>query len=394
MDHMTGTAPAARPARPYFSSGPCAKRPGWKPKTLENAALGRSHRAKEGKAKLERAIALTREVLQVPADYRIGIVPASDTGAVEMAMWSMLGARPVEMLAWESFGETWVSDAVKQLKLADCRITTAAYGDLPNLKKVDTRTRDIVFTWNGTTSGVRVPDADWIAADRAGIVICDATSAAFAQKLDWPKLDVVTFSWQKVLGGEAAHGMLILSPRAVARLESFTPNRPLPKIFQLTKGGKLIDGIFKGETINTPSLLCTEDYIDALEWAKRIGGLPALMKRADANARAIARWVKATPWIDYLSTRPKTRSNTSVCLKFVDPAVTALSADGQALFAKNVVALLEKEGVAFDIGHYRDAPPGLRIWCGATVNSRDVKALLPWIDWAFAVEKAKLAKAA
>jgi phosphoserine aminotransferase len=394
MDHMTGTAPAARPARPYFSSGPCAKRPGWKPKTLENAALGRSHRAKEGKAKLEKAIALTREVLQVPADYRIGIVPASDTGAVEMAMWTMLGARPVEMLAWESFGETWISDAVKQLKLADCKVTSAAYGELPNLKKVDTRTRDIVFTWNGTTSGVRVPDADWIAADRQGIVICDATSAAFAQKLDWPKLDVVTFSWQKVLGGEAAHGMLILSPRAVARLESFTPNRPLPKIFQLTKGGKLIEGIFKGETINTPSLLCTEDYIDALEWAKRIGGLPALMKRADANARAIARWVKATPWIDYLATRQKTRSNTSVCLKFVDPAVTALSADGQALFAKNVVAVLEKEGVAFDIGHYRDAPPGLRIWCGATVNSRDVKALLPWIDWAFAVEKAKLAKAA
>jgi phosphoserine aminotransferase len=394
MDDMTATAPAARPARPWFSSGPCAKRPGWKPKILANAALGRSHRAKEGKAKLERAIALTREVLRVPADYRIGIVPASDTGAVEMAMWCMLGARPVEMLAWESFGETWVTDAVKQLKLADCKVTTAPYGELPNLRKVDTSNRDIVFTWNGTTSGVRVTDADWIAADRKGIVICDATSAAFAQKLDWGKLDVVTFSWQKVLGGEAAHGMLILSPRAVARLESFAPDRPIPKVFQLVKGGKLIEGIFKGETINTPSLLCTEDYIDALEWAKKIGGLPKLVARADANFRAIARWVKATPWVDFLAIRPKTRSNTSVCLKFTDPAVTSLSPDGQALFAKNIAGMLEKEGVAFDIGHYRDAPPGLRIWCGATVNTRDVKALLPWIEWAFAAEKAKLARAA
>jgi phosphoserine aminotransferase len=383
-----------KPRVPNFSSGPCAKRPGWSLKALNDAALGRSHRAKIGKAKLKLAIDLTREVLQVPADHLIGIVPASDTGAYEMAMWTMLGARPVEFLEWESFGAGWVTDATKQLKLADCKVTSAPYGELPNLKKINTKTADVCFTWNGTTSGVRVPDADWIAADREGLTFCDATSAAFAQRLDWPKLDVTTFSWQKALGGEAAHGMLILSPRAVQRLETYKPAWPLPKVFRLTSGGKLIKGIFEGETINTPSMLCVEDYIDALNWAKKVGGLDGLVKRADANARAIATWVKKTPWVDFLAVKPKTRSNTSVCLKFTDPAVTALSADAQANFAKGVVAFLEKEGVGLDLGHYRDAPPGLRIWCGATVQTRDVKALLPWIDLAFAAEKAKLAKAA
>ncbi len=384
----------ARPRVPNFSSGPCAKRPGWSLKSLNDAALGRSHRAKIGKAKLKQAIDLTREVLEVPADYLIGIVPASDTGAYEMAMWTMLGARPVTMAAWESFGEGWVTDAVKQLKLTDIETVTAPYGALPNLKKIDTRNRDVCFTWNGTTSGVRVPDADWIAADRQGLTFCDATSSAFAQRMDWSKLDVTTFSWQKALGGEAAHGMLILSPRAVARLESYKPAWPLPKIFRLTSGGKLIKGIFEGETINTPSMLCVEDYIDALTWAKKVGGLTGLIKRADANARAIATWVKGTPWVDFLAVKPKTRSNTSVCLKFTDPVVTALSADAQANFAKGIVAFLEKEGVGLDLGHYRDAPPGLRIWCGATVQTRDVKALLPWIERAFAAEKAKLQKAA
>jgi phosphoserine aminotransferase len=383
-------APVARPRVPNFSSGPCAKRPGWSLKALADAPLGRSHRAKIGKAKLKLAIDLTREVLQVPADYRIGIVPASDTGAVEMAMWSMLGARPVTMLAWESFGEGWVTDAVKQLKLPDAQVVTAGYGDLPNLNKIDTKTRDVVFTWNGTTSGVRVPDANWIAADRQGITMCDATSAAFAQRLDWPKLDVVTFSWQKVLGGEAAHGMLILSPRAVERLESYKPAWPLPKIFRMTKGGKLIEGIFEGETINTPSMLCVEDYIDALQWAKKVGGLDGLVKRADANARALASWVKKTDWVDFLAVKPKTRSNTSVCLKFTHPKVTGLPADQQAAFAKGVVSTLEKEGAGLDLGHYRDAPPGLRIWCGATVQTRDIKALIPWIEYAFAKELAKL----
>ncbi len=383
-----------RPRVPNFSSGPCAKRPGWSLKALGDAALGRSHRAKIGKAKLKLAIDLTREVLQVPADYLIGIVPASDTGAYEMAMWTMLGARPVTMTSWESFGEGWVTDAVKQLKLADCETVSAPYGELPNLKKIDTRTRDVCFTWNGTTSGVRVPDADWIAADREGLTFCDATSSAFAQRMDWSKLDVTTFSWQKALGGEAAHGMLILSPRAVQRLESYKPAWPLPKVFRLTSGGKLIKGIFEGETINTPSMLCVEDYIDALTWAKKVGGLDGLVKRADANARAIASWVKITPWVDFLAVKPKTRSNTSVCLKFTDPVITALSADAQGNFAKGIVAFLEKEGVGLDLGHYRDAPPGLRIWCGATVQTRDVKALLPWIEAAFATEMAKLAKAA
>lgn len=390
---MTTTRPAARPRAPFFSSGPCAKRPGWTPEALSDAALGRSHRAKLGKAKLKQAIDLTRTVLQVPADYRIGIVPASDTGAVEMAMWSLLGARPVDMLAWESFGETWVTDAVKQLKL-DARVIKAPYGRLPDLSTVDTRTRDVVFTWNGTTSGVRVPDADWIAADREGLTICDATSAAFAQDLDWPKLDVVTFSWQKVLGGEAAHGMLILSPRAVARLESYVPAWPMPKIFRMTKGGKLIEGIFQGETINTPSMLAVEDYIDALLWAETLGGLPALRARVDRNAGVIAAWVARTPWIANLAEDPATESNTSVCLVVSDPDVVARGPEAVASVAKGITTALDREGVALDIGAYRDAPPGLRIWCGATVEASDLEALTPWLDWAFAQEKARLTQAA
>jgi phosphoserine aminotransferase len=386
--------PAARPRAPYFSSGPCAKRPGWALQNLKTDTLGRSHRAKPGKARLKRAIDLTREVLEVPADYRVGIVPASDTGAVEMALWSMLGARPVDMLAWESFGEGWVTDVVKQLRLRDARLITAGYGELPDLSAVDTKTRDVVFTWNGTTSGVRVPNADWIAADREGLTICDATSAAFAQALDWGKLDVATFSWQKVLGGEAAHGMLILSPRAVERLESYTPPWPLPKIFRMTKGGKLIEGIFEGETINTPSMLCVEDYIDALEWARSLGGLGALIAKADANARTILGWVERSPWVANLARDPATASNTSVCLVIADPDVLAKGPEAVAAVAKGIAAALEKEGVAYDIGAYRDAPPGLRIWCGATVEKSDLEALTPWLDWAFAQEKAKLAKAA
>jgi phosphoserine aminotransferase len=393
MDHMA-TLPAARPRAPYFSSGPCAKRPGWTPQNLRLDTLGRSHRAKPGKARLKRAIDLTREVLQVPGDYRIGIVPASDTGAVEMALWSMLGPRPVDMLTWESFGEGWVTDVVKQLRLEDARVIKAPYGELPDLSQVDTRDRDVVFTWNGTTSGVRVPDADWIAADRQGLTICDATSAAFAQRLDFGKLDVVTFSWQKVLGGEAAHGMLILSPRAVERLESYTPPWPLPKIFRMVKGGKLIEGIFGGETINTPSMLCVEDYIDALEWAEALGGLTALIARADANAATILGWAERTPWIANLAKDPATASNTSVCLVIADPDVLAKGEDAVTAVAKGIAATLDREGVAFDIGAYRDAPPGLRIWCGATVERSDLEALTPWLDWAFAQEKAKLAKAA
>ncbi|WP_029030331.1 phosphoserine transaminase [Salinarimonas rosea] len=383
-------APEARPRAPYFSSGPCAKRPGWTLQALEDAALGRSHRAKVGKTKLAQAIDLTREVLRVPDDYRIGIVPASDTGAVEMAMWTMLGARGVDMLAWESFGEGWVTDAVKQLALEDARVITADYGFLPDLSQVDAATRDVVFTWNGTTSGVRVPNADWIPAEREGVVICDATSAAFAQRLDWDKLDVVTFSWQKVLGGEAAHGMLILSPRAVARLESFKPPRPLPKIFRLTKGGKLIEGIFKGETINTPSMLAVEDYLDALAWAKSIGGLDGLVARADANAGTIHDWVARADWVANLARDPATLSNTSVCLTIDDPEIVALGQEAVAALAKKMVSRLEGEGVAFDIGAYRDAPPGLRIWCGATVERADLEALTAWLDWAFEEEKAAL----
>jgi len=390
---MTVAKPAARPAVPHFSSGPCAKRPGWTPEALKDAALGRSHRAKIGKTKLKLAIDLTREVLEVPADYKIGIVPASDTGAVEMALWSLLGSRPVTMIAWESFGEGWVTDVVKQLKLKDVTTLKAGYGELPDLTKADPKS-DIVFTWNGTTSGVRVPNADWIKADREGLTICDATSAAFAQPLDWAKLDVVTFSWQKALGGEGAHGMLILSPRAVQRLESYVPAWPLPKIFRMTKGGKLIDGIFVGETINTPSMLCVEDYLDTLNWAKSVGGLKALIGRADANTKVLADWVAKTPWIDFLAADPAIRSNTSVCLKVVDPAVTALAADAQAAFAKSIVSAVEKEGAGFDFGHYRDAPPGLRIWCGATVEASDVAVLTQWLDWAFAEAKASLAKAA
>ena len=385
--------PGVRPVTPHFSSGPCAKRPGWSLQTLTDAVLGRSHRSKLGKAKLKRAIDLTREVLEVPADYRIGIVPASDTGAVEMALWSMLGARPVTMLAWESFGEGWVSDVQKELKLKDVTVLKAPYGALPDLSKVDWAS-DVVFTWNGTTSGVRVPDADWIAADRAGLAICDATSAAFAQQLDWAKLDVVTFSWQKVLGGEAAHGMIVLSPRAVERLEGFNPPRPLPKIFRMTRGGKINEEIFEGSTINTPSMLCVEDYLDALAWGKSVGGLKALMARADANEKVIADWVAHAPWIDFLAGDPKVRSNTSVCLKVVDPAVLKLPADAQAKFVKGIAAALEKEGIAYDIDAYRDAPSGLRIWCGATVETSDVEALTQWLDWAYAEAKAALPKAA
>jgi phosphoserine aminotransferase len=390
---MASGKPISRPTIPHFSSGPCAKRPGWSLSGLTDAVLGRSHRSKVGKAKLKLAIDLTREVLQVPAEYRIGIVPGSDTGAVEMALWSLLGALPVTMLAWESFGEGWIGDVAKELKLKNVTVLKAAYGDLPDLSKVDPGA-DVVFTWNGTTSGVRVPGCDWIAADRRGLSICDATSACFAQVLDWPKLDVVTFSWQKALGGEAAHGMLILSPRAVQRLESYTPPWPLPKVFRLTKGGKLNQGIFEGETINTPSMLCVEDYLDALKWAKSIGGLSALISRADANARVIADWVSWTPWIEFLAQRPAIRSNTSVCLKVVDPVVSKLPVDGQAAFVKSVAAALEKEGIAYDIEAYRDAPPGLRIWCGSTVEQADVEALTPWLEWAFAKSKEALAKAA
>jgi phosphoserine aminotransferase len=387
------TKPAVRPSVPHFSSGPCAKRPGWTPQNLKDAALGRSHRAKIGKAKLKLAIDLTREVLEVPADYRIGIVPASDTGAVEMALWSMLGPRKVTMLAWESFGEGWVGDVAKELKLKDVVTLKAPYGELPDLSKVDPAS-DVVFTWNGTTSGVRVPNADWIKADREGLTICDATSAAFAQKLDFAKLDVVTFSWQKALGGEAAHGMLILSPRAVARLESYNPPWPLPKIFRMTKGGKLNEGIFQGETINTPSMLCVEDYLDTLNWAKSVGGLKGLMARADASTKVLTDWAAKTPWVDFLARDPAIRSNTSVCMKVVDPQVTALPADKQAAFAKALVDAIEKEGAGYDLGAYRDAPPGLRIWCGATVEAKDVVALTQWLDWAFAETKTQLAKAA
>jgi phosphoserine aminotransferase len=390
---MTLATPSVRPVVPHFSSGPCAKRPGWKVQNLSGAFVGRSHRSKPGKAKLKRAIELTRDVLRVPADYRIGIVPASDTGAIEMALWSLLGAQPVTMLAWESFGEGWVNDVAKELKLEDLTVLRAPYGELPDLHSIDPAS-DIVFTWNGTTSGTRVPNADWIAADRTGLAICDATSAAFAQPLDWPKLDAVTFSWQKVLGGEAAHGMLVLSPRAVARLESYRPPWPLPKIFRMTKGGKLNEAIFQGETINTPSMLCVEDYLDTLAWAKSIGGLPALHARADANAKVIADWVARTPWIDFLTRDPALRSNTSVCLKVVDPAVGRLSAEAQASFVKAIAATLEQEEIAYDINAYRDAPAGLRIWCGSTVESSDVAALTLWLDWAYAKAKAALAAAA
>src|ERR1700761_3944697 len=390
---MTAMKPGVRPAIPHFSSGPCAKRPGWSLQVLTDASLGRSHRAKIGKAKLKRAIDLTREVLEVPADYRIGIVPASDTGAVEMALWSMLGARPVTMLAWESFGEGWVTDIAKELKLKDATVRRAPYGELPDLSNLDPG-HDVIFTWNGTTSGVRVPNADFIAAERTGLAICDATSAAFAQPLDWPKLDVVTFSWQKALGGEAGHGMLVLSPRAVERLETYKPAWPLPKIFRMTKGGKLNEGIFVGETINTPSMLCVEDYLDALNWAKSVGGLKALMARADKNLRVLEDWQAKTPWIDFLARTPATRSNTSVCMKVTDPAVASLNSEAQIDFIKKMVGLVEKEGAGFDFAGHRDAPAGLRIWCGATIEASDVALLTQWIDWAFAETRASLAKAA
>jgi phosphoserine aminotransferase len=390
---MTVAMPSVRPLVPHFSSGPCAKRPGWSLQALTDAVLARSHRSKIGKAKLRRAIDLTREILEVPADFRIGIVPASDTGAVEMALWSLLGARPVTVLAWESFGEGWVTDITKQLKLKDVTVLKAPYGELPDLSKVNAST-DVIFTWNGTTSGVRVPDANWIATDRTGLSICDATSAAFAQPLDFAKLDVVTLSWQKVLGGEAAHGMLMLSPRAVERLKTYTPPWPLPKLFRMTNAGKLTEGLFEGDTINTPSMLCVEDYLDTLAWAKSIGGLKALIARADANAKAIADWVAVTPWVDFLAKQAAIRSNTSVCLKIVDPAVTALPPDAQSAFIKGFVGLLEKENIAYDIDAYRDAPPGLRVWCGATVETHDIEALTLWLDWAFTRAKDALPKVA
>jgi phosphoserine aminotransferase len=378
--------PAMAPLRPEFSSGPCAKRPEWNPDALQNALLGRSHRSKPGKAKLQEAIDKTRKILNVPANYRIGIVPASDTGAVEMALWSMLGARGVDMLAWESFGKGWVTDVVKQLKLDDVRTFEADYGELPDLSAVDSD-RDVVFTWNGTTSGVKVPNADWIKDDREGLTICDATSAAFAMDLPFEKLDVVTYSWQKVLGGEAAHGVLILSPRAVERLETYTPTWPLPKIFRLTKGGKLIEGIFTGATINTPSMLCVEDYIDALDWAARVGGLEGLISRSQSNLKVLENWAKKTDWVDFLAVDEATRSNTSVCLKFVDPWLATLDADAQVAVPKKVASLLDSEGVAYDIGAYRDAPAGLRIWAGATVEASDLEMLTQWLDWAYASVK-------
>jgi phosphoserine aminotransferase len=391
---MTTTAmPGRRPERPYFSSGPCSKRPGWTPQALDNAFVSRSHRAKEGKARLKLAIDKTKALLGLPADFHCAIVPASDTGAFEMAMWTMLGARGVEALAWESFGAGWVTDITKQLKLEDVKVTEADYGKLPDLAKVDFN-RDVLFTANGTTSGVRVPNYDWIPADRQGLTFADATSAVFAQAIDWTKIDVLTFSWQKVLGGEGAHGMLVLSPRAVARLESYTPRWPLPKVFRLTKGGKLQAGVFAGETINTPSMLCVEDYLDALAWAEQQGGLEGLIARASRNAKVLHDWVARTPWIANLAVAPETYSNTSVCLRIVDPAVTALAGEAQAAFAKAIAARLEKAGVAYDIGSYRDAPAGLRIWTGSTVEAADIEALTAWLDWAFAAEKAALAKAA
>jgi len=388
---MTNAKPAMRPARPEFSSGPCAKRPGWSPENLGSAVLGRSHRSKLGKARLKEAIDRTREVLEVPEDYLIGIVPGSDTGAVEMAMWSMLGPKPVQLLAFESFGKDWVTDVTKQLKIP-AEVLDAPYGQLPDLRKVR-KDADLVFTWNGTTSGVRVPNADFIADDREGVVICDATSAAFAQTLEWKKLDVVTFSWQKALGGEGGHGVLVLSPRAVARLESYVPAWPMPKLFRMTKGGKLSADIFEGATINTPSMLCVEDYLDALKWASSIGGLAEMQRRADSNLAVLEAWAAKTPWVAFLAEDKAIRSNTSVCLKVVDPRVTGLPEAAQADFAKKLASLLEKEGAALDAAGYRDAPPGLRIWCGATVDASDLEALTPWLDWAFQSVAAELAGA-
>ena len=382
--------PDQRPNNPYFSSGPCAKRPGWSLAALTEACVGRSHRSSEGKAKLAEVIERSRAILGIPAAYRLGIVPASDTGAVEMALWSLLGARGVDVLAWESFGKGWVADVVQQLKLKDVRTFEADYGQLPDLRQAD-GDRDVVFTWNGTTSGVRVPDGEWIKADRQGLTICDATSAVFAMAMPWDKLDVVTWSWQKVLGGEAAHGMIALSPRAVERLTTHRPAWPVPKIFRMAKDGKLIEGIFKGDTINTPSLMCVQDQIDALKWAQKIGGLPALIARSRGNLAALESWVANSNWARFLAEEPRARSNTSVCLKIVDKNVAALPAADQAKFAAGIASLLEREGVAYDIGAYRDAPPGLRIWCGATVEQADVEALTLWLDWAFAEIKSRVA---
>ncbi|WP_340120117.1 phosphoserine transaminase [Pelagibius sp. 7325] len=389
---MNAPRPASRPGNPCFSSGPCAKRPGWSLGSLSEAALGRSHRAKLGKAKLAEVIERSKKILGMPADWRLGIVPASDTGAVEMALWSLLGRRGVDVLAWESFGEGWASDVSKQLKLDNLRLLKAGYGALPDLTQVDF-SRDVVFTWNGTTSGVKLPNGNWIPTGRAGLTICDATSAAFAMDLPWDKLDVVTWSWQKVLGGEAAHGMLALSPRAVERLESYTPAWPLPKIFRLTKSGKLIEGVFKGETINTPSMLAVEDALDGLKWAEEIGGLKALIARSEASLKSVADWVGASDWADFLAEKPETRSCTSICLKIVDPWFLSLDADAQAAAAKRIASLLEEEGVAFDIGSYRDAPVGLRLWGGATVEPADMAALLPWLDWAYGAVKSDKAAA-
>lgn len=383
--------PTIKPGNPCFSSGPCAKRPGWDVSALKNAANGRSHRAKIGKQKLEDVINLSKEILGIPENYQVGIVPASDTGAVEMFLWSALGARPVDMLAWESFGQEWVTDVTKQLKI-NANVHKADYGKLPDLTKVN-QDNDVVFTWNGTTSGVKVPNGDWIKSDRQGLTICDATSAVFAMDLPWEKLDVVTWSWQKAMGGEGAHGMLVLSPRAVERLETYNPDRPLPKIFRLTKGGKLIEGIFKGETINTPSMLAVEDALDSLNWIKSIGGFPAFKKRSEENFKALESWVDSTPWIEFLAEDRKSASNTSVCFKIVDSAYTSLSPEEQEAKAKDIVKLLDSEKAAYDIGAYRDAPAGLRIWAGGTVETSDIKALIPWLNWAFAEVMGK-AKAA
>lgn len=378
--------PLEKPKNPCFSSGPCAKRPGWSLEALQNASLGRSHRAKVGKQKLQEVIEKSRQILGIPTEYKIGIVPGSDTGAVEMAMWSLLGPRGVDMLAWESFGSGWVTDAKKQLKLQNLRVFEAPYGEIPDLLQVDWE-HDIVFTWNGTTSGVCVPNGDWIAADRKGLTICDATSAAFAMDLPWNKLDVVTWSWQKVLGGEGAHGMIVLSPRAVERLESYTPSWPMPKIFRMTKGGKLIDGIFVGETINTPSMLCVEDALDGLNWAESVGGLKELIRRSQANLKIVEKWVARSDWAGFLSKSNETRSSTSICLIISDPWYQGLDVETQAAHAKKIASLLEAEGVAYDIGAYRDAPAGLRLWGGATVETSDMEALLPWLDWAYSEVK-------
>src|SRR5579862_969033 len=378
--------PSQTPKNPCFSSGPCAKRPGWTLDVLKDAALGRSHRAKIGKSKLAEVIERSKRILGIPAAYVVGIVPASDTGAVEMALWSLLGERRVDVLAWESFSSGWASDCKNQLRLKDLRIFKADYGKLPDLHQVNW-SGDVVFAWNGTTSGVRVPNGDWIPVDRAGLSICDATSAVFAMDIPWEKLDVVTWSWQKVLGGEGAHGMIALSPRAVKRLESFTPDRPLPKIFQMTKSGKLIEGIFQGETINTPSMLCVEDALDSLKWAESIGGLPSLIARSQANLMAIEGWVGQSSWAAFLAEEKSNRSSTSICLKIKDPAFTSLSAEDQGKQAKSLVSMLEKERAAYDIGAYRDAPVGLRVWGGATVETSDIQALLPWLDWAYGQAK-------